>query len=82
MFKIGQKVFDRATQRWCYIADTCLADSDSGPFVIYVLDSSIPEDEDFPHRHRLASEVSLTEAPPLSRVFEHSYEGIRPVKVH
>lgn len=57
MFKIGQKVYDHPTKHYATIVDTCLAESDSGPFTIYILDSSIPDDPDYPHRHRLENEI-------------------------
>jgi hypothetical protein len=83
MFKIGTKVYDRATQRWAHIVDSCVVtESVEEPFTVYTLDSSVPDDPDFPHRQRLESEISLTKTAPLPRLWSLDGDGFKPVLPH
>lgn len=56
---LGRIVFDLPTRR--HAAIIAATQAGNPPFWIYTLDSRIPDDPDFPHRHRLRSEIRLTQ---------------------
>ena len=66
---VGSVVFDRVSRKVAFIVDAHLNLDAPTPYFIYTLDKGIPDDPNYPKRHRLESEICSPDDPTRNEDF-------------